>query len=48
LYNIENVPNVKDPETKALLEELLDQQIIAPKGNRNLVFFSSKLYVKAY
>lgn len=36
LYNIENVPNVKDSETKALLEELLDQQIIAPKGNRNL------------
>jgi len=36
LFNIENVPNCKDGETKLLLEELLDQQNIAPRGVKKL------------
>jgi len=39
LFNIENVPNNKDAEMKVLLEELLDQQLIAPRGSKKLVFF---------
>jgi len=38
LYNIENVGNIKDIEKKDLLEELLDQQTIAPKGIKKLVY----------
>lgn len=43
LYNIENVPSIKELEKKALLEELLDQQTIAPKGFKKLVILSQMI-----
>ena len=39
LYNIENVTNIKDIERQQLLETLLDQTHIAPKGFKKLVYY---------